>query len=239
MADYDDAAAGATTAQAQLAHLEAQSALHAAADHVSAPPSGRSAAGPGRRTSSSASLAAGSAASDDLRAAKSQIQALQRALKQQKAECDKKDQQIAQITARHDKEVSTNKELHASLKSAEAQLALLKKEITVMQHSLASKAHGTADETEAVRLRRAETELKAAQAELAELKKARAGDDDASNAAKLAEENKTLVKQRAELMQCLRKQNKLIDVLKRQKLHLEAAKLLQIAEQEFTNALDG
>lgn len=31
---------------------------------------------------------------------------------------------------------------------------------------------------------------------------------------------------------------KLIDVLKRQKMHLEAAKVLQFAEQEFLNALD-
>ena len=77
MSDSDHAG-GATDAQAQLSHLETQAALHAASEHVSAPPSGRSVAAVPRRTSSSASLATTSAASDDLRAAKSQIQALQR-----------------------------------------------------------------------------------------------------------------------------------------------------------------
>jgi hypothetical protein len=235
MSDSGDCA-GTTEAQAQLSHLESRAALHAAAEHVSAPSSGR---GPVQRSGSSASLAPSSAAADDLRAAKSQIQSLQRALKQQKAEGEKKDQQIAQITARHDREVCASKELHASLKSAEAQLALLKKEITVMQHGLASKAQGGASDTDAVRLRRAEAELKSAQAELAELRKARDGDGAAADASRYAEENKALVKQRAELLQCLRKQSKLIDVLKRQKLHLEAAKMLQLTEQDFTNALDG
>ena len=237
MSDSDHAG-GATDAQAQLSHLETQAALHAASEHVSAPPSGRSVAAVPRRTSSSASLATTSAASDDLRAAKSQIQALQRALKQQKAECEKKDQQIAQITARHDREVGTNKELHASLKSAEAQLGLLKKEITVMQHSLASKATGSED-TEAARCRRAEAELKSANVELAELRKLRDESSAAADAARLTEENRSLTKQRADLLQCLRKQSKLIDVLKRQKLHLEAAKMLQLTEQDFTSALDG
>lgn len=40
------------------------------------------------------------------------------------------------------------------------------------------------------------------------------------------------------ITQAFRKQMKLIDVLKRQKMHLEAAKMLQFAEQDFLNALD-
>ena len=45
-------------------------------------------------------------------------------------------------------------------------------------------------------------------------------------------------KQKLELIQAFKKHLKLIDILKKQKMHLEAAKLLQFTEQEFLNALE-
>ena len=49
---------------------------------------------------------------------------------------------------------------------------------------------------------------------------------------------KTLEKQRAELIDAFKKQMKLIDVLKRQKVHIEAAKILSFTEDDFMKTLD-
>lgn len=55
---------------------------------------------------------------------------------------------------------------------------------------------------------------------------------------KLIAENKKLEKQRNELLTGFKKQIKLIDLLKRQIVHLEAAQMLKFTENEFMQALD-
>merc|ERR1711972_520186 len=51
-------------------------------------------------------------------------------------------------------------------------------------------------------------------------------------------ENRILIKQKNELLAAFRKQLKLIDILKKQRVHLEAAKVLQFTESTFAKALD-
>jgi len=54
----------------------------------------------------------------------------------------------------------------------------------------------------------------------------------------LTNENRRLEKQRLELMNAFKRQLKLIDILKKQKLHLEASKMLQFAEEDFCKAIE-
>ncbi|XP_046317506.1 testis-expressed protein 9 isoform X3 [Marmota monax] len=139
----------------------------------------------------------------------------------------------------------------------EAQIRFLKAKLHVMQEELDNvvcecnkkelenkrrlqKQAASTQSTTEVRLNRA---LEEAEKYKLELSKLRQNNKDIANEEHkkiemLKSENKKLEKQKGELIIGFKKQLKLIDVLKRQKMHIEAAKMLSFTEEEFMKALE-
>ncbi|XP_005814958.1 testis-expressed protein 9 [Xiphophorus maculatus] len=118
------------------------------------------------------------------------------------------------------------------------QVSALCKEVEILTRSKKQAAliHSTAE----VRLNRAVEEVERLKSQLAKTKqinKDKISEEQQSKENLLAE-NQILKKQKTELIAGFKKQLKLIDILKRQKMHFEAAKLLSFAEEEFVKALD-
>ncbi|KAG8440445.1 hypothetical protein GDO86_006264 [Hymenochirus boettgeri] len=118
------------------------------------------------------------------------------------------------------------------------QLSSLEKELDNMKRI--QKQSATSQSATEVRLNRALEEADRYKMELNKLKQS--NKDTANQEKKMIEElkleNKKLEKQKAELMVAFKKQVKLIDILKRQKMHIESAKMLSFTEEEFMKALD-
>nr|XP_006819428.1 PREDICTED: testis-expressed sequence 9 protein-like [Saccoglossus kowalevskii] len=120
----------------------------------------------------------------------------------------------------------------------ENQVIALRKELDALKRGQ-KQATATQGATE-VRLNRALEEIEKLKSQL---HKSRQGskdtmDQDKRRIEQLQLENKRLEKQKAELMAGFKKQLKLIDILKRQKMHIEAAKMLSFTEEEFVKALE-
>lgn len=103
-------------------------------------------------------------------------------------------------------------------------------------HKQASGTHSAAE----VRLNRALEEVEKTKAQLNKLKQSSkdSTSQEHQKIENLQAENRKLERQKAELIMAFKKQLKLIDILKRQKMHFEAAKVLSFTEEEFMKALD-
>ncbi|XP_077420774.1 testis-expressed protein 9 [Vanacampus margaritifer] len=131
-------------------------------------------------------------------------------------------------------------ESEATLKcdSFQLQVSALQKEMEKLNKT--SKQGASSHNTVELRLTRALDEVERLKSELTKTKQMNKDkiNEEQQTRENLVAENKQLKKQKGELIVGLKKQLKLIDILKRQKMHLEAAKLLSFTEDEFMKALD-
>ncbi|XP_024274687.1 testis-expressed protein 9 [Oncorhynchus tshawytscha] len=118
------------------------------------------------------------------------------------------------------------------------QVTALQKEIEGLKR--AQKQATTNHSAIEVRLNRALEEVERSKTQLTKIKQMSkdTADQEHNKIETLKAENKKLEKQKAELIVGFKKQLKLIDILKRQKMHFEAAKMLSFTEEEFMKALD-
>ena len=128
---------------------------------------------------------------------------------------------------------------------AEEACAAAKKELIDLKRELrdVSKKAQTgqrAASSESVRLQRALEEVDKHKATITKLKiELRDGEKDRrTERDKLDQRCKRLERQKAEVLAAFRKQMKLIDILKRQKVHMEAARLLNFTEEEFMRVVN-
>ncbi|KAM9817493.1 testis-expressed protein 9 [Neosynchiropus ocellatus] len=193
------------------------------------------------------------------RVAKARLRIMQEELDQLSSEYYKKDDENIKIAeklrhlederARHEKTTVSLKahlDKHKALGEESAkkcdglqtEVSILRKELENQKrsHKQVVAAHNTLE----VRLTRALEEVEKLKTQLATMKQTNKDQIKEENAKRetLLAENKMLQKQKSELIMGFKKQLKLIDVLKKQKMHFEAAKLLSFTEEEFVKALD-
>ena len=91
-----------------------------------------------------------------------------------------------------------------------------------------------------VRLNRLIEEVERYKVQIKELKSSEGDVNERSKreVERLGQENKRLERQKNEILTAFKKQLKLIDILKRQKMHLEGARLLAFSEEEFMKTLE-
>lgn len=129
-------------------------------------------------------------------------------------------------------------ELQVKKDALEKKVISLGKEMDGMQGK--SKTFDKESQQKDIRLNRALEEIERLKTQLkdAQTSVRSTGDNARKGNEQLIADNKRLEKQKAELIVAFKKQLKLIDVLRRQKMHVEAARLLSFTEEEFTKTLE-
>jgi hypothetical protein len=153
-------------------------------------------------------------------------------------EASKADKRCVALEQAKDKLKVEADKLRERLSEVEAQLASASRELR--ESGRAAKEAETEGTSKDVRLHRALDEVDKLKARLRKAEEEQRAGGDAGDAElkRLRADNKRLERQKQELLAAFRKQLKLIDVLKRQKIHLEAAKMLSFTEDEFTRTLE-
>ncbi|KAM8876161.1 testis-expressed protein 9 isoform 1-T1 [Synchiropus picturatus] len=142
------------------------------------------------------------------------------------------------LKAQLDKHKAFVEESAKKCDALQTEASILRKELENQKrsHKQAVAAHNTLE----VRLARALEEVEKLKTQLATMKQTNKDlvKEESTKRETLLAENKMLQKQKSELIMGFKKQLKLIDILKKQKMHFEAAKLLSFTEEEFVKALD-
>ncbi|XP_066510113.1 testis-expressed protein 9-like [Hoplias malabaricus] len=194
-----------------------------------------------------------------MRFLKAKLHVMQEELNRLSNECNKRDDENAALSSKL-KEVEedrvrlqrttsmqqTQLEKHRTLaEEANRNCDSLRQQVTTLQKEVegmkrAQKQAASAHSATEVRLNRALEEAEKSKAQVNKLKQTSkdSANHEQQRIEALQAENKKLEKQKAELIIGFKKQLKLIDILKRQKMHFEAAKMLSFTEEEFMKALD-
>ena len=159
-------------------------------------------------------------------------------MKRARSERDAADKRIKQAEAERTRLAKTTARAEEEATSATGGIQTVKRELLTLE-----KEHKRvlADaKSREVRLTRALEEVDKLKAALAaaEAGNGAKGLGQQREMAVLQAENRRLERQKMELLGAFKKQMRLIDVLKRQKIHLEAARLLHFTEEEFMKALE-
>ncbi|XP_058521792.1 testis-expressed protein 9 isoform X1 [Ochotona princeps] len=167
-----------------------------------------------------------------------EIQNLKTQVKNFEEDCGRQQRTIGMQQSQLEKYKTLFEEANKKCDGLQQQLSSVERELE--NNKRLQKQAATSQSATEVRLNRA---LEEAEKYKLELSKLRQNNMDIANEEHkkieiLRVENKKLEKQKGELMIGFKKQLKLIDVLKRQKMHIEAAKMLSFTEEEFMKALD-
>uniref|UniRef100_A0A6U6JT90 Testis expressed 9 n=1 Tax=Odontella aurita TaxID=265563 RepID=A0A6U6JT90_9STRA len=159
-------------------------------------------------------------------------------LKESSQERKRLQKALAEAKSLAGKRKTEEKSTRTIMDDLKMELSQTKRELTTVQKSLkvAESEHNKRE----IRLSRALQEVeKYKQSVASRVTETRQDDEDVKREkGRLLANIKSLERQKAELLTAFKKQLKLIDILKRQKVHAEAAKLLQFTEEEFMKVIE-
>ncbi|XP_050996450.1 testis-expressed protein 9 [Acomys russatus] len=167
-----------------------------------------------------------------------EIQDLKSKVKNFEEDCVRQQRTVTSQQSQIEKYRSLFEEANRKCDGLQQQLSSIERELENKKRL--QKQAATSQSAIEVRLNRALEEAEKYKAELSKLRQSNKdiANEDHQKIEVLKSENKKLERQKGELMIGFKKQLKLIDILKRQKMHIEAAKMLSFSEEEFMKALE-
>lgn len=176
----------------------------------------------------------------ELRQKESKFVHLEKQSKEHAQENTKVKKQFLQLQTKADRHKKEMDDAQEKIKNLQSQLEALRKEKTPTTNTTTIPATTAKKTPDTARLQKTMDELEKYKQQIADLKRQRKDEEEQHKAevSKLRSDVKLLDRQKQDLITAFKKQTKLIDILKRQKLHVEAARLVCFSEDEFQSLLD-